>query len=371
MKVGLISYHSEPNYGTMLQAYALSNALSRLGVENEYLLYQSSLKKTVFYKMFRAIIRKVIPAAPSQFDFFESKDFASTLEAFNTFHADYIPTSKKVYYADTVGEANGLYDKFVVGSDQTWSEYMNRSGRTANFLSFVTDDSKKNSYAPSIGSLTISEEFLITLKRSLQSFAYLSCREKPNCEMLTKQLGKKVEYVVDPTLLLSPDEWNEVAVSFSLLAKKFILVYVLGEKDCILEYAESLGKKIGLPVYYILTRPKFLTKSNCLRGIGPAEFIGLIRDAAYVVTDSFHGTAFCLNYGTQVYCFTKRKVISGEKALDNDRIKLLLSEFGLENRVKEDTDISFEADFEYQNYQEHFDELRKSSWNYLKRIVSE
>ncbi len=368
MKIGLISYHSEPNYGTMLQAYALSKALNILGIENEYVRYQGSPRKSFIFKIIRAIVRTIIPAKPSQFDFFHKKEFASTLNAFNKFHKDYIPTSPKEYYTNTIQDANYQYDKFIVGSDQTWSEYMNRSGVTANFLKFVTDNSKKNSYAPSIGSLTISDEFAETLKNSLRSFNHLSCREKPNCEKLSLLTGKNVEYVVDPTLLLTAKEWDKIAIAPNLPTKKYILAYILGEKDCIVEYAESLGLKVGLPVYYILTRPKYLNMSNCLKGVGPAEFIGLVRDAAYVVTDSFHGTAFCLNYGTQVYCFTKRKVTPNETAMDNDRIKLFLSEFGLENRLKDDNDTTIENDFNPRNYQEHLEDFRNSSWNYLKSI---
>lgn len=370
MKIGLISYHFDPNYGTMLQAYALSHALNKLGVENEYLYYHSTEKKSKLFVFLRALIRKIIPAKPSQFDFFYSEDFSLTLKAFHRFHKVYIPTSSKLYYTDTVEDVNCLYDKFIVGSDQTWSEYMNRSGNTANFLNFVTDNSKKNSYAPSIGSLTISEEYSKILLKNLQSFEHLSCREKPNCIMLSQLLGKKVEYVLDPTLLLSPEDWNKVATKPSLPVKKYILAYILGEKTCIAEYAESLGKKESLPVYYLLTRPKYLAKDKCLSGVGPAEFIGLVRDAAYVVTDSFHGTAFCINFGVQVYCFTKRIPISGE-VFDNDRILLLLSEFGLENRAKEDSDISFERDYDLKKYQEHLNELRISSWQYLKKILEE
>lgn len=370
MKIGLISYHNEPNYGTMLQAFALSKALAKLGVESEYLQYFSFKQRSFVFKAFRNIIRTFIPAPPSQFDYFKGEEFVTTLEAFNNFHKDNIPTSDKEYYFDTVKEANCRYDKFIVGSDQTWSEYMNRSGSTANFLNFVTDNFKKNSYAPSIGTLSITEEYAEVLKQHLHSFNHLSCREKQNSKRLSEIIGKRVEYVIDPTLLLTPKEWNQIAFTPVLPYKGYILAYILGEKDCIANYAEELGLKTGLPVYYILTRPKYLSKTKCLKGVGPAEFVGLIRDASYVVTDSFHGTAFCLNYGTLVYSFTKRTVTLSESALDNDRIKLLLAEFNLQNRAKDDKDTSFEDDYDPQTYQKHLDDLRNSSWNYLKSIVN-
>lgn len=369
MKIGLISYHSEPNYGTMLQAFALSRALNILGFENEYIQYKNTPKRSFFFYLLRKVVRAIVPAKSTQFDFFfKRKEFASTLKALNVFHDIYIPISKKKYYINTVQATNSLYDKFIVGSDQTWSEYMNRSDFTVNFLSFVTDDLKKNSYAPSIGTLIISEEFTNKLVRELSSFNHLSCREKKNCEKLSRLIKKDVEYVLDPTLLLTVEEWNKIAVTPKLPTKKYILAYILGEKDCIAEYAELLGKRKKMPVFYILTRPKYLNMAKCLRGIGPAEFVGLIRDAAYVVTDSFHGTAFCINYGTLVYSFTKREITKNDNAIDNDRIKLLLSEFGLENRAKDDKDTSFEKDYAPKMYQEHLENFRKLSWDYLKSI---
>lgn len=369
MRVGLISYHSEPNYGTMLQAYALAKALGLLGVECEYLRYYNIPKPSILYTCVRSIVRFFIPAKKGTFDFFDSEAFKDTKDAFDKFHDTYIPCSKAKYYSDTVKDSNSIYDLFVVGSDQTWSEYMNRFATSANFLEFVLDSNKKASYAPSIGSLTISDSFKHRLILALSSFRHLSCREEPNARMLSKELGKDVKYVIDPTLLLSPDQWNELAVAPELPRKKYVLAYILGEKQCISDYAEKLGDSCGLPVYYVLTRPMYLEKNNCLTGVGPSEFIGLIRDAAYVVTDSFHGTAFCLNYGTQVYSFTKRPSLSGEKPLDNDRIRLLLEEFNLSNRMKDDSDSSLEKDYDPNDYLKKLESFRESSADYLRTIV--
>lgn len=369
MRVGLISYHSEPNYGTMLQAYALAKALDLLGVECEYLRYNNIPKPSILYKCVRFIVRYFIPAKTGAFDFFNTDAFKETKNAFTKFHDTHIPCSKVEYFSDTIKDSNPIYDLFIVGSDQTWSEYMNRFVTSANFLEFVSDSKKKASYAPSIGSLTISDSFKSRLILALASFQHLSCREAPNAKMLSKALEKDVKYVIDPTLLLSPDQWNELAVSPELPKKKYVLAYILGEKQCISDYAEELGKSYGLPVYYVLTRPMYLEKANCLTGVGPSEFIGLIRDAAYVVTDSFHGTAFCINYGTLVYSFTKRPSLSGEKSLDNDRIRLLLEEFDLGNRMKDDSDSSFEKDFDPKDYQKKLESFRNSSIDYLRTIV--
>lgn len=369
MKVGLISYHCEPNYGTMLQAYALAKALKLTGTECEYLRYNNFPKPNILYKCVRSIVRFFIPAKTGAFDFFDTDAFKETKDAFDKFHDTNIPCSKVEYFSNTIKDSNSIYDRFIVGSDQTWSEYMNRFATSANFLEFVSDNNKKASYAPSIGSLSISESFKSRLILVLSSFRYLSCREEPNARMLSKALGKDVKYVIDPTLLLSPEQWNELAVAPELPKKKYVLAYILGEKQCISDYAERLGKSCDLPVYYVLTRPMYLEKNNCLTGVGPSEFIGLIRDAAYVVTDSFHGTAFCINYGTQVYSFTKRPSLSGEKSLDNDRIRLLLEEFDLVNRMKEDTDCSLEKDYDPNDYQKKLESFRESSTEYLRTIV--
>lgn len=371
MKIGIISYHIEPNYGTMLQAYALEKAIKREGVKCEYINYFPYKKPSRLKCLVKRIIDFLgIKLKNNEFDFFSTKAFKSTILAFNKFHRNYIGISESQYYSDTIHESNELYDYFIVGSDQTWSPYMTSMNNCMNFLQFVSDNNKKRAYAPSIGTTHINELYLKTLINELRTFEFISCRERSNCKLLASNIDKPVNYVLDPTLLLSPNEWNSIAVSPAMAPKSYILAYILGEKECVSEYAENLGKAKGLPVYYIVTRPCYLTKTNNLTGIGPEHFLGLIRDAAFVVTDSFHGSIFSINYGVNFYSFAKRKINNNDASNDNDRIIEFLKELNLENRFKEDDDGTYEENISYSNVETILSKLRADSKEYLRNIIS-
>ena len=372
MKVGLVSYHKEPNYGTMLQAYALAEAVRSFGKECEYLNYVNVDKKPYLITLFRSAARSLYrlfkQADKGEFDFFSEPPFENTLNAFNEFHDHHIPTSKRLYYANDVREANGDYSFFIVGSDQTWSQYMNRMPQSINFLRFVDGSVRKRSYAPSIGTLYIKEEYKERLGKELANFGYVSCRERPNCNKLKSLLGRDVQYVLDPTLLLSPSDWNKIAKE-RFIKGDYILAYILGTKPCISDFAEALGAEKGLPVYYIVTRPDYVAKARALWDVGPSEFVGLIRDASYVVTDSFHGTIFSINYNVNFYSFAKRSVGKDALTYDNDRISSFLEELGIANRFKDDQDSDFEADIDFDKVNLRLEPLRRQSGDYLQYIL--
>lgn len=370
--IGIVSYHREPNYGTMLQAYALAKAIDKLGVKCEYIQYRGVSKKPWLKYYLHITLAKVyhfIRPPKEEFGYFQTTEFSSIYKRFKDFHRYFIPCSSIEYCIDTIKQANERYDCFIVGSDQTWSRYMNRLPSSINFLPFVEEKSKKKSYAPSIGSTHIDDkEFLSRLIKELSGFESLSCREKENCEYLTFLLGREVKYVIDPTLLLCPSDWDTISI-FPEMKGGYILAYILGVKKCVSDYAERLGKEKGLPVYYILTRPEYLSKEHVLDSVGPQEFIGYIKSASYIVTDSFHGSIFSINYGRNFYSFAKRTVALGDLTYDNDRIISFLNELQLTNRFKKDDDYSFEPDIDYNPVNEKLEVLRESSWGYLKKIL--
>ena len=368
MKIGLVSYHREPNYGTMLQAYALAYAIEREGTSCSYLDYRY-VRKPLWRKLALKIANVLRLVKPGEFAFFDTKEFRHIRDKFAIFHRNFIPVSKRKYYADNIKSALNDYDMFMVGSDQTWSPYMNRNPYSINFLQFVEEETKKCAYAPSFGTLRIAKEYGEQLSAHLNSFKFISCRERQNCAYLSSLLHRDITYVVDPTLLLTAKEWDKIAVEPKLGKNSYILAYILGEKDCIAQYAEMIGNKYGLPVYYIATRPCYMHKQNVLDNVGPQEFVGLIRNAAYVVTDSFHGTLFCINYGVEFYSFAKREAKTEEIMNDNDRILAFLRELGLENRFKEDNDVTLELPIDYTTVHDRLEPMRTFSRQYLNKII--
>lgn len=197
-------------------------------------------------------------------------------------------------------------------------------------------------------------------------FRNLSCRERQNCNLLESELLDKVEFVLDPTFLLSPSDWNSY-IHEPIIEGKYILAYILGTRECISKFAEKLGEHNNLPVYYILTRPEYLSKDNLLKTIGPFDFVNLIENASFIVTDSFHGTILSINFEKNFYSFTKRD--GSATTIDNDRIGTVLQEFELNDRLLNDEFANELGSIDYIRVKSKLENLRESSLNYLKTII--
>lgn len=373
-KIGLVSPHHDPNCGSMLQAYALAKAIELIGCNAEYISYNTFINKSILQKiLFYAVnpgrianrLKEILKRNTiDDYSFFHDPAFAATIQEYEDFYSKYIPHTSIIYNPDTIKYING-YWKYIVGSDQTWSP-MAYNSKSINFLDFVKDNSLKNSYAPSLGTTIVPEEYQKFLKKNLSVFNNLSCREETNCRMISNLTGKNVTHVLDPTLLLTPVQWDEISKDVQI-PEKYILCYILGERKCISEFAKMLGQEKNIPVYYIVTRPVYLQKENCLTRIGPSQFLSLMRSAAYVVTDSFHGAIFSINYNRNFYCFTKRGETIGSN--DNCRVKEVLKDFGLNERLKEYGDMSLLDDIIFDEINKLLIDKRFESMSYLKKIV--
>ena len=366
-KIALFTCHEDPNYGSMLQAFALAAAITSLGYKAEYITYRDYPLRSWPIRFAKRIIKSLgLNTAQHEFSFFETPAFASTMNAFMKFHDTYIPASQKVFYSNTIKELNILneYDNFIVGSDQTWSPHLYNE-RIPYFLDF-TNLSKRNAYAPSMGTTTIPDKYKQLLKLKLSTFNHISCREQTNCKMLSSLLGREVRHVLDPTLLLTSKEWDKVSVA-PKIEGEYILAYILGEKDFIASFAEQLGKTQNMPVYYIVTRPKHLNHPYILTGVGPDDFVGLVKHAKYVVTDSFHGCLFCINYNRQFYAFSKRN--GANNFQDNIRILEFLQLLHLEKRFMDDNNTNLQEDVDYEKVNRRLDIMRRDSFEYLSQCL--
>ena len=374
-RIGLVSYHKDPNYGTMYQAFALAKAISGLGGIPEYIRYKpipyrSPLKSKIIEIVKWILDKSGIRRIPvTECSFLKTKDFRNLVKKYDAFHDKHIPVSEILYFSNTVSESTKYYDFFVVGSDQTWSPTLNANPRTPNFLSFVEDKYRKRAYAPSIGSVHVTKDYQLRLVRELSSFEYLSCREFANSDMLSKALGRKVQHVLDPTLLLQAEDWQSLEETVSM-PEEYVLCYILGTKPCVSDYAERLGKDKGLPVYYMVTRPEYFQKQNKLVDISPEQFLWLMHHASYVVTDSFHGSVFCINFNRNFFSFAKRPT-NDPTGLDNDRIMDFLTYVGLQNRFMNDGEMRIEDDIDFTSVNEFLSKAREESIQYLTAVISE
>ena len=375
MRIALFSPFLSNNHGTVLQAFALSKVLRDKGHECEYI--QSRLINPGVWNRMKFLLRHPLSVywlheynnkrkKDLKYQFLQNDDSRYIYEENQKFCNRYTPVREGVVAYDDLSSLESQYDMFMVGSDQTWSP--NAFYRySPNYLSFIKNEGKKASYGSSMGTPNLPHGYLKFIKKRLSSFGSLSCRDRVNVSTLTKILRRKVTHVVDPTLLLNAEVWAQYAERIEGLPPEFILCYILGEKKCIIDYAESLGRKTGYPVYYIQTRPLDLDQSKIIKRVGAANFLWLIQHCTYMVTDSFHGTIFSINFNKLFYSFNKHY----GNAVDNGRILDILKKFGLEKFFKADTDTTFEDEApDYNRVNGILEDMRASSNTYLDEVLN-
>lgn len=368
-KIGIASPFKDYNYGTVLQAFALYESLRSLGLDAEYLDYQASAslpiwKRVMRYVLHPSLLKERLTTKKVEnpiVSFLNSENFEQNKVRYEDF-IQQIPRSVP-YDVNSIKKADVIYDLFIVGSDQTWSPFLNDSN-SLYFLNFTRNE-KKVSYAPSLGTSNLPDTYKTILKEKLSSFKYLSCREKFGADLLSKLTGKKVEHVLDPTLLLQKKDWEKYEKKVEGIDADYVLVYQLGVRPLLKDYATKLAKKEDLEIVSILTNEYTGAWNTTFDGIGPAEFLWLIHHATYVVTDSFHGTMFSINFKKQFFSFAK--VEGGRSSFDNIRLLDFLSDFDIEERLIKDVNEE-PIKIDYSEVYKILNERRCVSLEYLKLI---
>lgn len=387
-KIALISYHFWYNYGTCLQAYALWKVLYDMGMESEYLNFgwKYPVPQYMYYANYwkynipnNGVYRKLKYRLLSYVETIKSHRLIKQLridsvcysnnKLFDKFHKDLIIESERISSAK-LKCVSKQYCKFIVGSDQVWNPDCCEEDCYKHFLlDFVDDNNKKFSYGSSIGKVDIDEHTKSLFEKYLKTFASISCRERTGCLLLEKTIGRSVPIVLDPTLLLLPDEWKQIA-RYKNGIEGAIVCYILGAKEVIVERAIELSEQTHRRLVILTTMPSIIDKYGkyVVGGVGPSEFVGLVDKCSFVVTDSFHGTAFAINFNKPFYSYMKRE--GDLNTSDNSRILDLLRLFGFEKCLKEDDSHCFEIDsLDFSNANEILARERKTSMKYLKSIV--
>ena len=225
-------------------------------------------------------------------------------------------------------------------------------------------DRRKIAYAPSFGIPRIPDGMEETLRGYLESFSHLSVRERQGQAIVRDIIGQDVPVVLDPTLLLTQADWASVARDGGA-GQGYILCYCISRPGALAPYIRRLAEETGLPVVQLCgARQKVHPKARCIFSAGPAEFLGLFRDAAYVCTNSFHGTVFSVQF--QKPFFTC--VAPAEMAVpESSRTFSLLSRLGLGDRIigKGDT-AELTAPIDWAAVEERLIQERQMSLTYLR-----
>lgn len=259
-------------------------------------------------------------------------------------------------------EIENEYSLFITGSDQVWNYKLTQSDG-AFFLDFVKAGNKKFSYAASFGIDEIPEDKNDMYRKYLKDFNLISVREVTGAKLVEKLTGAAVFVDLDPVFLLSITEWQELCSGF--VAGKYILVYTVGSPVHSYQYAQNLSRKTGLKIinvkYRMSLRNQMENIGRCLYTVGPAEFVNLIGNAEYVVTNSFHATAFSIIFNKKFYV----EVPAGL----GSRITDLLSDLELGDRAFMKPALTEDNPIEWATINARLHQRREESLQHLHQIV--
>ena len=387
-KVGIITmYHDSYNFGGLLQAYALPTALKKyFDLDAEQIDYDTSPEKEELegncnaktYRMGYLIYRLGILF----FSKLEHTNLSKRKAAFDQFIGD-IPHSNQTYDVRTISECRDQYGICVCGGDQIWSDCSidspsyNMEEYKAYSLQFAGPRTKKIAYAPSMAVLAMTEEYKTIMKKGLAEFHAISVRERSSIPLLRQITEQEIRVVVDPVLLLPETEWNDLVRENN--NQKYILCYLLADSIAQRRAVKKLARKLHLP---IVTFPHILAnvvrKSDLFFGdirdyaSGPREFLGLIKNAEFVITDSFHACVFSMIFRTPFAVFERDK--ANRKGNMNSRIYDFLEEYHLERQlVTEETLAGMneipKVDFSYAH--QHWKRRREESLEYLRNALKD
>lgn len=342
-KVGIVTIISM-NLGNRLQNYALQNSIEKIGYECKTIPNGNNTN----YRL-KVVIKSMLKPFSDRFANISWDHFDSNITWDGKWDRNTSPTE---------------YYKFVAGSDQIWNPLFEiNSGR--EFLDFARPE-QKIAYAASIGLDQLPEDVKAQYTDYLIDFQHISMREEEGAEIVKGLVGKTVPVVLDPTMLLTGEQWKQMADKSSYKPKgKYIAKYILGIKnEQYDQFIENRAKELGIELIDI---GKFNKTHN--NALGPAEFLYLIANSEGFFTDSFHGTLFSILFEKEFIVF-ERPVEEGYGSMTS-RLNTLLNMFGLtERRVHSAEELFTEKqDIDYARISKILLNKRDLSMAYLEEAL--
>ena len=366
MNIAVITRHAISNYGSLLQALATQRLAEALGHTCEIIDY---IREDESYRNQEKTLLKGKPSFSNNFlkrvVYLALRQPESIIagKRFAKMRKTYLNTTKLYSDIEQMQNDKPQADVYMTGSDQVWGPVMDGTYDSAYCLSFTADSDCRIAFAASFGRTKFTQETEAIYKKWLSRYEAIAVREDSAVQLLATW-GIQAQQVVDPTLVLDHTYWDTLALPIK--EQKYILIYQIGHNKKMDAYAKAVAQRAGLPLVRVSA-----SFHQCVRGgkfkfcpdIG--KFLSYIKNAQCLITDSFHGTAFALNFNTPFV-----EVLPGETSTRNMSILRLT---GLTDRIlkdENDVDLAFKPiDFTHAN--EVLTEKRKESLSILKEMLGE
>lgn len=374
-KVAIVTSAKEFNYGAILQAFALQSIIQRIGYNAE-LLWWKNQKNThrdirltkivamlIKYLRHPSIFQKSVGSYKNSFekDITEASKllFEKFEESFlNIEYLSYMEMKRFAYSEDCKA--------IIAGSDQIWNSYAVYVD-PFYYLRFAPQK-KRVAYAPSLGKNDIPQYNKKIMKKYISEFKALSVRELSGKKIVDSLISGDIPVMIDPSFLFTNIDWECVEADIQL-PQKYVLLYFLDQPR-----NETINhiKKLIPDGYDVIALPYKYPEYSHIKKIayvdaGPSEFLTLIKKAHLVITDSFHGTAFSINYNKEFYTFNRQY---GSNQSQASRITDLLQDYGLIDRfiTNASKEISYSA-IKYDDINTKLEQNRREALKYLKESI--
>ncbi|MCM1237663.1 MAG: polysaccharide pyruvyl transferase family protein [Ruminococcus flavefaciens] len=334
--IGILTFHCSDNFGAMLQAYGLKNCLCDMGVKADIIRYEPFFMTgrhwfipyvpckgengqkwygwDIWYARYRMTINRGMGKA-----FFQQRNNMRCFREKNLINKN----QRKILIKKALGYLP--YQYYIVGSDQIWNPEITFGLRKAYFGAFRNRHKKKVvSYGASMGSSVLAPQYDEEFSRLIQSVDAISVREKDAIPYVRRFCEREVIAVLDPVFFLNQESWQKIEKLPE--QKQYILVYITEKNQELSDYVWQLSEEKDLAVIEVYGGgPVTGAGFEMVFTAGPAEFLGYIHGADYVVTNSFHAVAFSIIY--------QKKFIAFLHSSRGSRIRNIMQIHGLENRL--------------------------------------
>lgn len=364
MKIKTITCHDVYNVGASLQAYALVTYLRSLGHEAEiidykpdYLLHYrlSGINNSIYDK---PVLRELYNLAklPRRIKARHSK----RKQSFDAFTKAFLPTTERRYTSnDDLKQNPPEADVYFAGSDQIWNSFFINGRDPAFYLDFAPKGCIRASYAASFATEDVAEEWKPQIRQWLSGLDYISVRESSGVEIV-KGLGiPEAVQVLDPVFLLNREAWTAIERVPEHL-EPYVLLYDFDRNPELVRFAQKLAVENGWKLYSVLSCEKC---DRCFSQEGPQMFVGLVHHAEFVVSNSFHATAFSLIFQKQFVVFNRSESI-------NTRMRDLISCAGLSDCLM-DAPKGRRSQIDYRQVARKLDEKVVESKAFIEKVISE
>lgn len=328
--VYLITYHKSINYGSVLQCYALSTYLSNNGYETYVINYQNDNQKKAFslYET-NSGIKSFIK---NTYRFFHRKTYHNKIHKFSDFIEKHISETQPFYTEEELFILGKTDSAFVTGSDQVWNTDCVDFDKNY-MLGFVDNKKRCLSFAASTNLTSIEKNKTLFIE-NVKDFSAISVREKDSALALSKLLNKDVFCCCDPVFLADLGDWESLALESNIkLPEEYVFCYFIGRNNKMLSYAKRIAKETCKKLVIINDNisnlfVRCIKKYDC----GPSDFLKILKNSSYIITDSFHAVCFSIIFRKNFYVYSNNQV--------SNRINQILSVTGLRDRKISDFSLA-------------------------------